>query len=507
MSRFLRHSHNNRCFVVKKNSDTGSTELISICKVANNWRITKASGKHCFVPLDPQHTQEAIKVMIDIGVAANKTASRGMLQEGTLYEFVPLLRTLQPHQHIPPCQGNDGIISPVLHALVAINPNSDNCQMVSSYFVARYLAKYIVHIDECSTVKIRAPQSEGSAAEYPTQPTKLLNTKITSNRQAQKADLGRGHNPKIKNALGINVTQVYMMLFDYQSVYTNLQHVRYSTDSNGNWAARERKRKPIDYLVAKYETLQNVALTPLNTAPAHHAQEVCGGLQVWRHFTSTQVMKAFDDLHSPLCPDPGVTRFGFRPPELCFVMHQSRYHRWFMESQPYRTIHFNNGTMRRVPVGTLPEQINFCTSSLDSSVFLVRTAWINLATKTVRLRAAAIDELLLYLHAAPLYTFAPVTAIAEQAKQQTIALFCHIKASIVFMTSGELPNDVLSISQVIAWYTLTADTFVCELNISRLPNPWTHSVNPSQSHCFLIHLLLKFGCFTDEYALFNQGNL
>ena len=271
MSRFLKHSHNNRCFVVRHNSDRGSTELISVCKVANNWRRTKASGEHCFVPIDPQHTQEAIKVMIDIGVAANKTVSRGMLQEGTLYEFVPLLRTLQPHQHIPPCQGNDGIISPVLGALVAINPNSDNCQMVSSYFVARYLAKYVVHIDECLTVKIRAPQPQGSAAEYPTQPTKLLNTKITSNKQAQKDDLDRGHNPKIKNALGINVTQVYMMLFGYPSVYTNLGHVKYSTDSYGNRAARERKRKPIDYLVAKYKTLQNVALTPLNTVPAHHA--------------------------------------------------------------------------------------------------------------------------------------------------------------------------------------------------------------------------------------------
>lgn len=506
MARFLKHEHRRRCFVLRKAKDSQNYELVRICKAPNNWKLSPAPADHCVVPMHVDHAKDAIQVLIDIGVA--KPGPSYLTQEGRLLEFVPLMDCLKARKHIPPCLGDEGMISPVIGALVAINPNSDNCQMSNSYFVARYLAKYVVKIDEYCTITVKPPGPKASPNNFGLEAHHLLNTKITSNRIAQQDLLNRGHMLKKKNALGINVAQVYMMMFGYASVYTNLQHVKFCTDAYGHRPAIERKAKPIDRFLRENESLQTQALTPINTVPAHHARHGCRSLQSWRHFTQSQLFKAFDDLHSPLSADP-VTVFGFRPPELLFVMEQPKYYRWFTQHDAKIEIARNNRRILR-KVGTHPEQIEFCVANLDPSRALEKSTWISANTKVIKVRARAINEIVPYIRRLPNKFLPSGTEQAQEIKDQLLTLFATINEAIEFhqneSTVGNIDNPTPSPNTVNRFRHIL-DRFVSELDEPLLPVPWCNPVKPTQPHRFLIHLLLRFGYYTDEYSLFEPGHL
>ena len=135
MRRFLPHRHHNRCFIVVKKKDGSGVSVQKRCKVTDNWETSKCKSEHTYPTIPLQHTQEAIKAMQEIGVCAPHADG---LPEGEELEFIPLINWLKSTQHIPPSHGDEGIISPVIGALVAINPNSDNCQLTNSYFISRY---------------------------------------------------------------------------------------------------------------------------------------------------------------------------------------------------------------------------------------------------------------------------------------------------------------------------------------------------------------------------------
>ena len=327
MRRFLPHRHHNRCFIVVKKKDGSGVSVQKRCKVTDNWETSKCKSEHTYPTIPLQHTQEAIKAMQEIGVCAPHADG---LPEGEELEFIPLVTWLKSTQHIPPSHGDEGIISPVIGALVAINPNSDNCQLTNSYFISRYLAKYISKIDEYGRITITPPTSKGDPGTFNAKGETLMNTKITGNKMHQAASSKRGTTTKSSKSLAVNVVDTYLRIFGYPTIMTNLRTVKVSTDTFECRAARERKRKPIDNLRGQHQGLQTQALTPIQSVPAHHARKTTPNMLLWRMFTDSQITKAYDDLFSPLTPD-SVTRFGFRPPEIRFVMNQVNYHRWFKE--------------------------------------------------------------------------------------------------------------------------------------------------------------------------------
>ena len=504
MQKFLDHKHHRRCFVLQKDPVTGNHELRKVCKVANNWVLTDESGLHTFVNTPVHHTQEAIRVMIKIGVA-HDTANT--FTDDEVLEFIPLVDFLSARKHVPPSMARDGIMSPVLGVLVAINPNSDNCQLANGYFVARYLAKYVIKIDEYHVIKIRPPPSNtDDRTSFPVSSNMLHNTKITSNRLAQHQDLDRGYKAKQRNALGINVCDVYMKIFNYPTVYTNLRHVRYSTDTYENRAATMRRVKPIERIIQQ-NNLQGHALTAVDTVPPHHARCNNNGTPQWRHFTPSQVRKAFDDLYSPLSMDP-VTLFGLRPPELRFVMHQKQYHRWFL-CEPLVNRYYDDAKKKVVlqRVTSFPDQIQFCISRFKSHLPLYNTLWISAATKTIRIRCAALSEIKTYLADAPGEVFSSDAVTATNAKQATVDMFQAIEDAANYVYRGQNPFiGPVQPDQISLYRRLTID-FVCEEKETSLPTPWTASVRPTQSTRFLLHLLLAYGAFVDEYSLFQTGSL
>ena len=501
MQRFLHHEHHRRCFVMRRDKISGEFQLDKVCKVADNWRLTEASGDHIFRDMQVNHTNEAIKVMMDIGVA-----ERTPLTEGQYYEFIPKYDFLTGIKHIPPCMGNDGIMSPVIGALVAINPNSDNCQLASGYFIARYLAKYIIKIDEYCVINIAPPKTTDDSKLFNVQAEELLNTKITSNRIAQQTKLDRGYNRHHRNALGINVTDVYMKILNYPTIYTNLKHVKYTTSPYENRSARKRL-KPIERLVRSTPSLQQNALTPINTIPAHHVRTTNPATPSWRNFTAGQIKKSFDDLHSPLSTDQ-VTIFSSRPPELHFVMHQRVFFRWFSLERISNTTHTPTGNTRQVYITSLPELIQYCHAHYDPTGPLEETQWISSLSCIVKLRCKAISEILSYIQEAPSYAFSSHTqGQAQTIRGQILGLFRSLKDAIEYHVHGTYPPDTNITPAATERLERLIRTFVAETNETTLPTPWTTPVRPTQSILFLIHLLLSFGAFIDEYDLFCSGNL
>ena len=504
MQRFLDHKHHRRCFVLQKDPLTGNHELRKVCKVANNWVLTDESGLHTFVDMPVNHTQEAIRVMIKIGVAQDTATT---FTDDEVLEFIPLVDFLSARKHVPPSMGKDGIMSPVLGVLVAINPNSDNCQLANGYFVARYLAKYVIKIDEYHVIKIQPPSNHpADRTSFPVSSNMLHNTKITTNRIAQKQDLDRGYSVKQRNALGINVCDVYMKIFNYPTVYTNLRHVRYSTDTYENRAATMRRLKPIDRIINQLN-LQSHALTAVETVPAHHARCHNNQTPQWRHFTPSQVRKAFDDLYSPLSMDP-VTLFGLRPPELRFVMHQKYYHRWFLcEPLVHRYYDSNKKKVVSKRLVSFPEQIQFCILHFRARLPLYNTIWVSAATRSIRVRYAALSEIQAYLAEAPLEVFSDDAGVANNAKQATVRMFRVLEEAANYVHRGNNPLIGPVSQQQISLFRRLALEFVCEGKETFLPTPWTASVRPTQSTRFLLHLLLGYGAFVDEYSLFQTGSL
>ena len=511
MQRFLDHKHNHRCFVVKKSPETGHKLLVKTCKATHNWKITPASAEHTFRDLPVEHSQEAIRVMIELGVAHR---SHDDFAQGTFLRFIPAVDFLRNNKHIPPCLGKDGIMSPVLGVLVALNPNSDNCQLASGYYVARYLAKYVIKIDQYLTINFSPDKNKTAPIEtFSTSAEQLHNTKITSNAIAQKESLSRGYNGKVKRSLGINITDAYMKILGYPTIFTDLRHVRYSTETYENRAAKFRKTKPIE-AYARHPTLQAQALTPLNTIPAHFVRQATPQTPSWRHFTEGQINKAFDDLHSPLTADP-VTIFGRRCPELHFVRHQRFYFRWFKTTTPTYTVTTPAGNLVTRLVKTLPQQFEYCSQNYSPSDMLERTQWISTGSEVILLRVAAIDELLSYFEAAPLWVFAGhafctdfPTAPALAIKNQIGALLQTLKCATDWCLHGKVPlRAYIFNDQMKERYRRLYKRFLTEPEFTILPTPWTTPVRPKQPIRFLIHLLFSYGGFIDEYTLFANGSL
>ena len=507
LRKVLPHKHRRRCYVITKRTGENGPEVKKACKVTDNWNSSENKSEHSFIRVPIKHSQEAIEVMQAIGVAAATPVNH---PEGKEVEFVPLLHWLDPIKHIPPSHGDEGIISPVIGVLVAINPNTDNCQLTSGYFISRYLAKYISKIDECGRIYVTPPKSLSDPGSFDIDGKTVLNTKISSNKFNQQEQASKTSTEKHSKGLAINVVDVYLKVFGYPSIITDLRTVKISTDTFENRAARERKRKPIHAVQKAHRGPQTVALTPMNSVPPHHARKVAAALPVWRQFRSTQVQKMFDDLHSPLVPD-SVTRFGFRPPELQFIMHQIKYHRWFKEVPLQRMTLDANGNAVFKHIQGLAAVLTHCRESLSVSPDLTETDWITGNSKSLRVRAAALEEILLYLQEAPLSIFHQNSNIAANSiKRRILQMFIDINHAHMWINNGIIPHGPDTHQPLPLHkrrYEIMCHRFVCEPQHKLLPTPWMNQARPTQPQRFLVHLLLSFGAFIDEYDLFSCGSL
>lgn len=494
MGTILPHHHLRRCFVVAKNNETGLHEIAVKCKVPNNFQLNPSPSEHTFIPIDVEHTQEAIHVMQTLEVCQPPPPHH---KEGMKLEFKPTVDCLQAKKHVPPANGNEGIITPVPGHLIARNPNTCNIQFTTGYLLSRYLAKYVASIDAYNVIKITPPQSDFPNGPYHAEGEMQLNTKITTNKIAQKTTTKDSRNPKERQARAINVMETYMLMFGYDPIIKNIDFEHVPTQPYEERPAKNRQ-KPLQKMLnsddefKKRFNTQNLALSAIDTVACHHVREQKNstGQNVfpsWRRFTPNQVKKAEDDLQSPLTTDK-VTLFGLRPPELRFVMHQDKYARWF----------------KRIPFSKskLSDQINHCKSHLKQDT--LHSMWLDGTCSTIKLRKLAIDEILEYIDNAPDYHFGETPQQQAASQQEIRRHFGTLKNVITYKETGQMPP--LCPFQEFEFEHFYYQ-FVTETNKKFLPVIWHSSIKPTQPVRFLIHLLLSFGAFVDEYTLFSQSSL
>ena len=492
----LKHTHQRRCFYTKKNDVTGEDETMLRCKVTNNWAVNPNKGCHTFQHVDVNHSQEAIKIMQEVGVAQKPSMPP---KEVERLDFIPLLSCLQNIKHVPPAHGNEGLISPVSGMLMARNPNTDNLQFTTGYLLSRYLAKYILSVDLNNVITIKPPvETEENNNIYQVSGKQILNTKITGNKilndkQQQET------NDKVqrqRQARAINVAEIYMHMFQYDPVMTNIKFEYIPTQPYEERAGVERKSSRLDAIIKKYEHLRNDlqrnALTAIKTIPSYHAHSRLPNVPTWRNFLPTQLKKAEDELASKIDTDR-VTKFGLRPPELRFVMNLPKYFRWF-ELTPIK--------------GDLKDQIEYCGKHIVSNYTIC--TWIDGLANHVKVRVLAIPEIILYIQQLDLSHLNTDLQAAHSQKICALGHFKFLNDAYQYLYKNQTPTSLLRHAQpdqILTKYYICRKRFLTGQDDAYLPVPWFRYPRPTNTNRFLIHILLSMGKYVDEYDLFSCASL
>ena len=182
-SRILCHKCNKRC---QRRYGPGKDDIR--CRVPNNHFESSNPNLHEIKDINVTHLKEAVDVLCDLGfMEETETEGPKPTKEGA---------ALQATKYIPPTCAGEGIMSPCNGRLFAATRSSQNLQIVTGYFCARYLAKYVASIDENNRVIFGAALAHQNSLKTTTE--FLHNTKITSSQIGEKKRISQS---RTKNAV------------------------------------------------------------------------------------------------------------------------------------------------------------------------------------------------------------------------------------------------------------------------------------------------------------------
>lgn len=506
----LTHKHHRRCLLpVKKNStqpdiisacgDAVQSEKLNRyrCKVADNRLLSPDPANHCFLTIDIRHSPAAVILLEQLGLALRtEKQCPGDRDYENFQHLTYQDKSLQAYRYIPPTAADEGVISPVFGRLCVINPNSDNVQYLDSYGVSKYLAKYVTDVDEASRIFIQAPKYGSTHGTFRVTNNEILgNTKIASVSHSEIANTAN----KRKNHIGRLMTQTgcLMTLFNIAPVMTNIDFVHVATVPLEERPAVDRKL-PLNALkrqkIVGGSINRSSDLDESKTIPPMIIRMGSGGhlfraMPYWRRYRPSDIVIAKDQMFSPYSLDT-VTVFGLRPPELSFIYSQSLYSRWFKRE--------------RIPLtkrdlkdkNHFEAALQYCCDNL--SVTYERCAWIDSTTSLVKLRAAALSDIIKYVQACPLARFGNNTS----QKATVLRFFTHLYQQL-------LSQDSLGIrgAQREETWRWMKNTFLCDFDKEYLPVVWYTPIRPTNTSRFLFHLLLSMGEFRNEMELLTSGSL
>ena len=505
LRRKLTHKHHRRCQVpVSRQSEVraggGDVELGNNlnrhrCKVPDNRLLSPNPANHCFLYLDVQHTELAVDLLVDLGLAV-RTSAKTHLKNYDNYQHICYLdKTLQPKRHIPPTSADDGVLSPVFAKLCILNPNSDNVQYLDSYGISKYLAKYVAQVDESARVYVQAPRHHNSNdASFRVNDRQTGNTKIAAVAFAEEK---KKLQEKTKH-VGRLMTQpeCLMLHFRIAPVQTNIDFVHVSTVPLEERPALDR-RLPLNSLER-----QEVVEGPINSSSDLDERKVIpailvrsnpakfGDMPSWRQFKASDIVIAKDQLLSPFSLD-SVTLFGLRPPELSFVTRQSLYHQWFVREK----MRFS-AEERLKNKNLFYCTVSFCEKS--TSVHYDRCVWIDSTSHIVKIRKAALPKIISYISDCPLAKFG-------NSREQKSNVKCFFDKIQKFLQDEETIG-IRSTSRKEQW-KFVKRMFLCQLHKEFLPVVWHTPIKPTNTNRFLFHVLLSLGDFRNEMELLSQGTM
>lgn len=387
--------------------------------------------------IEVHHSPEALNILIETGLAGRI--------EGT--EDVVYHELLRTGKHVYPAMKNEHF-SPLNGPLFALLRGSMNLLICSTYFAARYLAKYAAGVEERSKLSFTA-----SAATNEVQLSRSGEAHPESGFENVKVGPGgAGESDKQKHrrevtGKTISLSESCFVLEGYDYVYSDADYIHVNTNPPESRSGVVRQKKHGEF--SEGDQPQGVTWRRSLALPE------------WRQFTRSQEVLAYDSARSEIHPDP-ITKFGLRPPELLYVDSLRLYTKWF--------------TARSIP---LRERRSADGRRLNShearvSIDVLESSWIDATGQEIRVQNRYLPRLIDY-----------TTKRAEGDERAA-----HVLRRIL---------SVLGSNE-------DARKRFVDNNSKRRVVVFSSPL-PHFGHKFLIHLLYSLGRFETEVDLFSCGNL
>ena len=348
-------------------------------------------------------------------------------------------------------------------------------------------------VDEHNRVYIGAQAKEENKIHVNHQ--HLANTKITSSAANEKKRMEKQRNSHHPSGRAISVMEILSVILGYDQVHHNMNFVQMSTAPLAERAATEKVPK----VTLPCHNGQQRGMTPLpsdldsgTVIPSFKVRNIEMECQLpsWRQLSSSEELILKDQALAPLSVD-AITRFGIRPPELRFVRNPKLYYRWFF-----------NGASCGTKAPDIENYLRRCTNRV-----LDRTEWVDGFNKLVHVREKAVPEILEYLQGTKEADFYPdgcaQPASVANARTRTKRFFKRVYGK---MQDPPHPgNNRYERWRIQSHALFGPDQYHREHE--DLPIVWWNSIPPTQSHRWIVHLLISMGSFDNEFSLFANGSL
>lgn len=544
--KFLPHvcSEGGRCMIPITTLD-GDTEFV--CKEKQVFFTSPCPTKHVLHEIPCKHNSEAVKILIDCGLATMEPIFEGC--DVKLPRIIePALRMMQhfPRCFIPPPQ-----ISPTNLNLFARYPSQSNLQFATGHSLSVYLSKYMTELDEGYGIEILPPLKSRKDFRY--QAEYSHNTKINSVKQFNKrrkvmeeagsvvmpgavSSLSSGARSLSGKASGSDVARTNGANKESNgSNRSNESNGSHGTSNQASAASssdrsREQQRstsirtgRPITHpevitiLEGENVITTNLLFIKMPTSPREYragfllhnkvgqsmssisavdmqAIRAVTGRTIrnekkfpnHRCFTSGQIVVIQDELLSPLSIDR-TTWFSIRPPELLCIDQQKAYLKFF--------------EAKRVVTPSDPiKQFQYLRQHLDSDID--KCAWMDGCNNKILLRRECISECLAFVRGRPFEAF----HCNRSFREQLILLLMDMEQLHILYDKGCSDNLRHSTRRKNRWKRY-CETFLTDKVHRNPPVVWCTPIYPTNRNRFLIHILLALGSFETEFDLMMTGNI
>lgn len=442
-AKILSHRCNQGCL---RRVDNGNGPPIYICRKVHPVKGRKDPTVSEMVPLPFKYSEPCLEILKDLGYWKDGDGDAPMGYFS--------LDILQPKRHMgavhPGCEEN---MSPVIDHFFATTKSMQNAQILTGECgaVSRYVAKYIVKLDEGNRIIVWADQHTGAVLRA--EKNFLHNTKITSSRIAENKAHEKSRKAKHPTGRAIAVTEMIQHLLGEPEVMTTIEFERISTkkfELRPTTKIRLNSDGRIDESVLQDA---HTTMSPCHQPRIHKVPD--------RPLTDSQNL-----LFRGNSSYDKVTRFGLRPVELLdIVRNLGLYYRLF--------------SIDNTPTGS-----NEIQSLLDENI--KSCPWFDATGCRVRLRRKAAKEFRSHL---------------ELVSLTDVERFKHIESRILmkhFLDKLEDLNEII--------YDETFWEHASSVKYD-LPIPVYSSITPNNPSDFLLHIMLVLGQFETELDLRLQPTI
>ena len=443
------------------------------CRKTNNFRISPDNTRHCNVPLPVERSQEALDILIDIGLAEPRTINEFGHEETVKCNH----SYFHPVKNIPPTLSTfDPNMSPVEGKTFSVCQSQQNIQTLrGNNGCNKYVLKYAAKQDAENMVIFRThPHDVGriiSQAQF------IHNSKISTSKYNEEKALDKSRQAHLHKGRALSYLQMYQMLLGYPEVKTDLIFVSVPTLPYEQRAGIEKS--PVTSNIAnsqnnaqnyKNDDYDNIDDNADLTIPAH---EIRTELDLPDHrMHSESALLTLDSIFRSHVSVDRISKFSIRPPEFIGLFdNPGDYFRWF-----------------RIKSNTYTRETISMFLAGDAS----QANWFDGVLHSVFVRDKALKEVAEHLRS--LYID------QNDPKFPLCRLFLEMNRLFDIHVEFGLEDDDLE-----TWQAYRK--FIYQEREKHLPVPVYNYIKPTMGTRFILHILLSMGNFETEYDLILHPSL